>query len=268
MLVVKLGGSLDERDLAGALSDLAGLWSSGQGVILLHGCGAEADELTRRLGEEPRHVTSASGLPSRYTPPRHLEIFLMAAAVVNARLTAALQRRGVRALGLLPSSGRILEARRQETLIVRQPDGRKQVLRDDQTGRVERVEADLLRRLVEAGYLPVLAPLAAGADGSPLNVDGDRASAVVAGALGAETLLLLTDVPGLLARFPDPASLVREASRGEVDRLMAMAQGRMKKKVHSAGLALEAGVGRVILASGRGQRPIARALEGEGTVIR
>lgn len=267
LLVVKLGGSLGDH-LQPAAQDAAGLWREGHRLVLLHGCSVEADALTRRLGLEPLHVTAPSGMPSRYTPPKHLEIFLMAAAAVNVRLVTALQRAGLPAVGLLPHGGRLLRARRQAALIVREADGRKRVLRDDQTGRVEEADAGLLRLLLESGRPPVLAPLAAGEEDQPLNVDGDRAAAVVAVRLGAGRLVLLTEAPGLLERFPDPASLIRTADREELPRLQDVAQGRMKKKVLAARLALEGGVEEVILAGGGRPDAIRRALEGGGTHIR
>jgi [amino group carrier protein]-L-2-aminoadipate 6-kinase len=76
--------------------------------------------------------------------------------------------------------------------------GKTVVLHGDHTGTIERVDAGLLRLLLDAGYLPVVAPLGASFEGVALNVDGDRAAAAIAVALGAEALLLLSNVPGLL----------------------------------------------------------------------
>ena len=115
--------------------------------------------------------------------------------------------------------------------------------------------------------MPVIAPLAASNDGEAINVDGDRAAAAVAAGLGAETLLLLSNVPGLLRAFPDETSLIRQIPRGEIEEYLPVAQGRMKKKVLGAAEALAAGVGRVILGDARVAAPITRALAGEGTVI-
>ncbi|MBI2773813.1 MAG: hypothetical protein HYX56_04895 [Chloroflexi bacterium] len=90
--------------------------------------------------------------------------------------------------------------------------------------------------------MPVVAPLAITADGDALNVDGDRAAARIAVALGARELIVLTNVPGLLRDLGDPRSIVPAASLAEAD---ALAQGRMKKKVLAAREALEAGVSEV-----------------------
>jgi [amino group carrier protein]-L-2-aminoadipate 6-kinase len=98
-------------------------------------------------------------------------------------------------------------------------------------------------------------------------VDGDRAAAMLAAALQAETLLLLTAVPGLLRSFPDESTLIRNLSQQKLEEALTFAEGRMKKKVLGAREALQGGVGRVIIADGRVQSPISEALSGKGTVI-
>ncbi|HEY66237.1 MAG TPA: [LysW]-aminoadipate kinase, partial [Caldilineae bacterium] len=120
---------------------------------------------------------------------------------------------------------------------------------------------------LDNGYLPVLTPPAASYDGEAINVDGDRAAAAVAKALGAEQLIILSNVPGLLRNFPDESSLISRIPRGHVESAMDFAQDRMKKKVLGAAEALDAGVRRVIFADGRVEQPIRRALAGQGTVI-
>jgi acetylglutamate/LysW-gamma-L-alpha-aminoadipate kinase len=132
---------------------------------------------------------------------------------------------------------------------------------------VERVNAPLLHLLLEQGYLPVLSPPALSPDG-PINVDGDRAAALVAATLGAGTLVLLTNVPGLLREVSDPTSLVETVTSETMEEALALAGGRMRVKVLAAREALTAGLERVVIGDGRGERPIARALEGRGTVVR
>jgi len=121
--------------------------------------------------------------------------------------------------------------------------------------------------LLGAGYLPVIAPLAVSYKSEAVNVDGDRAAAAVAAAMCAEVLIILSNVPGLLQRYPDESSLVREVAKERVEQVMALAEGRMKMKVLAATEAAAQGVGRVVFADGRVAQPIQRALRGEGTVI-
>jgi acetylglutamate/LysW-gamma-L-alpha-aminoadipate kinase len=113
----------------------------------------------------------------------------------------------------------------------------------------------------------VVAPVAVSEKGQALNVDADRAAAMVASALKAETLILLTAVPGLMKNFPDESTLIRQLSQSGLAAAGEAARGRMKKKVLGAEEALKGGVCRVVIADGRIQNPISKALAGNGTVI-
>ena len=266
MVVVKVGGGAG-IDYDALCADLADLWQAGTRLVLVHGGSHETNLLAERLGHPPRFVTSPSGFTSRYTDRATLEIFMMAyAGKVNKLIVERLQRRGVNALGLSGLDGRLLEGRRKPTIRIVE-DGRQRVLRDDWTGTVERVNMGLLHTLLEHGYLPVVAPLACSFDGEAVNVDGDRAAAAIAAALGARALLLLSNVPGLLGAFPDEATLIPHIERAAIEDFLPVAQGRMKKKVLGAAEALAGGVGRVVLGDARLDRPVSRALAGQGTVI-
>ena len=98
-------------------------------------------------------------------------------------------------------------------------------------------------------------------------MDGDRAAARTAAALGAETLLLLSNVPGLLRNFPDEGSLIAEVPAAELEAAMEFAQGRMRIKLLGAKEALDGGVSRVVLGDARHGEPIRQALDGVGTVL-
>jgi acetylglutamate/LysW-gamma-L-alpha-aminoadipate kinase len=177
-----------------------------------------------------------------------------------------LQKLGVNAIGLSGVDGRLLEGTRKDAIRIVE-NGRQRILRDDYTGRVEKVNADLLRALLERGYVPVIAPLAISYQGDAVNIDGDRAAAMIAGALGAEQLVILTNVPGLLRNYLDESSLIAHIDKHRVEQSIDFAEGRMKKKVLGATEALALGVRQVIFADGRVEQPIRRALEGKGTVI-
>ncbi len=265
MLVLKLGGAAG-IDSSAVLDDLARLVSHGRHVVLVHGGSDEATRLGEALGCPPRFVTSASGQTSRLTDKRTLDVFLMATALVNRRLVAGLQARGVNAVGLSGLDGALLPAKRKEVLRIVE-NGRVRIVRDDLTGRPTGANAMLLRTLLAGGFVPVIAPVGISARGEPLNIDGDRAAAAVAGALGATTLVLLTAVPGVLREFPDEASLIRHVPVEGLDELAELAGGRMKKKVLGAREALRAGVRRVVIAGTTGETPICDALAGRGTVI-
>lgn len=266
MLIIKVGGGAG-MDYDALCADIAELWRVGRQLVLVHGGSHETNQLAERLGHPPRFVTSPSGYTSRYTDRATLEIFLMAVAgKVNKTLVERLQRLGVNAVGLAGIDGRVLEGQRKAAIRIVE-DGKQKILRDDWTGTIEHVNADLLRLLLGAGYLPVIAPIAVSAQGEAVNVDGDRAAAGLAAGLAAEALLLLSNVPGLLRNFPDEASLIAHIPRSALDQHMPLAEGRMKKKLLGASEALQGGVGRVILGDARVPAPISRALAGTGTVI-
>jgi [amino group carrier protein]-L-2-aminoadipate 6-kinase len=266
IIVVKLGGT-EGVDFSAICQDAAELLKQGHKLVLVHGGSAEANALGEALGTPPKMITSPSGYTSRYTDRKTLEIFLIAVnGKVNSLLTEQLQMLGINAFGLSGLDGRVLQAMRKDA-IQSVENGKRKIIRDDYTGKIETVNSDLLCLLLNAGYIPVIAPVAVSQKGEALNVDADRAAAMVASALKAEILILLTAVPGLMKNFPDESTLIRQLPQSQLAVASGAAQGRMKKKVLGAEEALKGGVSQVIIADGRIQNPISNALAGNGTVI-
>ena len=265
-LVVKIGGT-EGVDFGAVCQDVARVVSEGKKLVLVHGGSAEANQLGEAVGYPSRFLTSPSGFTWRYTDRRTLEIFVMAVnGKVNTRLVEQLQSSGINAFGLSGLDGRLMVAERKAA-VQSIENSKRRVIRDDYTGKIKGVNAEALEILLENGYLPVVAPLALSQAGEALNVDGDRAAAEIARALRAETLIMLTAAPGLMRSFPDESTLVRNLPRQKLEEAMAFAEGRMKKKVLGAQEALEGGVEQVIIADGRVEGPISRALAGNGTLI-
>jgi len=237
-------------------------------VAVVHGGSSETTRVAERLGHPPRFVTSPSGHSSRYTDRETMEIFVMVAAGrINKRLVLQLQRLGVEAVGISGVDGGLLEARRKGTLRIVE-DGKRRLLRGDFSGTIQRVRAGLLDTLLTAGHVPVIAPIAIGDAGEALNVDGDRAAASIAAAVGAHRLVILSNVPGLLRDVSREESLIKTVSQDQMqDVLDRFAFGRMKRKLLGAISALENGVAEVILADGRRNTPLQAALAGHGTRI-
>ena len=266
MIVVKLGGT-EGVDFSAICIDAAELLRQGYKLVFVHGGSAEANALGEAVGSPPKFITSPSGYTSRYTDRKTLEIFLMAVnGKVNTLLVEQLQKLGVNAFGLSGLDGKLMQATRKDS-IQSIENGKRKIIRDDYTGKIETVNSHLLYLLVNNGYLPVIAPVAVSMQGEALNVDADRAAAMVAAALKANTLILLTAVPGLMKNFPDESSLIHQLPQNQLPAALEAAQGRMKKKVLGAEEALKGGVAKVIIADGRIQNPISNALAGNGTVI-
>ncbi len=267
MIIVKAGGGKG-LDMEAVCTDVAELVQQGDQIVLVHGGSHETNVISEKLGHPPRFVTSVSGHSSRYTDRETLEIFAMVAAGrINKLLVERLQQLGVNAVGISGLDGRLLEGKRKSALRIVE-NGKQKILRGEYSGKIERVNVTLLNILLEAGYVPVVAPLAISYESEALNVDGDRAAAAIGSALKAQTVVILTNVPGLLRDFPDESTLIShiplEQAQEHLDRY---AQGRMKRKLLGAIKALNDGVGQVVIADGRVAQPLHRALAGQGTVI-
>jgi acetylglutamate/LysW-gamma-L-alpha-aminoadipate kinase len=261
-LVVKIGGGAG-IPTEPILREIAGDYARGERIVLLHGCSDLTNTLAQQLGHPTRTITSPNGMTSRYTDAETLRIFAMAAGQINSELVAQLQALGVNAFGLSGVDGRLLLARRKTAVRSVTPDGRIQIIRDDYTGHIEAVNADLLTHLLRLGYLPIIAPMALSHDGERLNVDGDRAAAMVSSALDASTLAIMTNVPGLLTDPQDANTVIHNIPSNELEAYMHYAQGRMRKKLLGAQEALRGGVERVYL----GNHSLHAVLAGAGTTI-
>ena len=267
MIVIKAGGGKGVNTES-VCADVAGLVQQGEQVVLVHGGSHETTVIAEKLGHPPRFVTSRSGHSSRYTDRETLEILTMVAAgKINKLLVERLQKLGINAIGLSGVDGRLLEGKRKPALRIVE-NGKDKVLRGEYSGIIEKVNAGLLQTLLAAGYVPVIAPLAISYGGDALNVDGDRVAAAIASALKAETVVILSNVPGLLRDPSDESTLVSQIpvhhSHSYLERY---AQGRMKKKLLGAIEAVNNGVRQVILADGRVSQPVQQALALQGTVI-
>ena len=225
--VVKIGGRAQEDP---ALIDrLVAAWRDAPGALcVVHGGAAEIDRLQRALGATPRFIGGR-----RVTSAEDIDTVRMAlSGAANKRLVAALNAAGVPAVGVSGEDGALLRASRFDDEL-------------GHVGRPESVRPDLLRLLLDAGYLPVVAPLAAPPAGEPgaLNVNGDDAAAAIAFALGATELFFVTDVPGVRR----DGATVAQLDAADAAELLAsgVAEGGMAVKVASALGALAAGTARV-----------------------
>lgn len=266
LMVVKVGGG-EGIDWEAVCDDIAELSQDHQ-VVLIHGGSHQTNELSEALGHSPKFITSPSGYTSRHTDRRTLEIFQMVyCGLINKQVVERLQKRGVNALGLSGIDGGLWRGPRKSA-IKSVENGRKRIVRDSYTGRVEQVNTSLLTNLVNQGYLPVLTPPALSFENEAINVDGDRAAAATAAALGAEQLFILSNVPGVLREWPDESSLMESCRLSEIDEVIEFAaQGRMRIKLLGAKEALQGGVRRVVIGDARLKRPVQFALNGAGTEL-
>lgn len=249
--VVKLGGEVidDAEALDGVATQVALLHSLGVRVVVVHGGSRRANDLTRRLGGEPRLVAGR-----RVTDDAALEVAKMVyAGSMNVEILAALRRHHVQAVGLSGVDADLVTARRRPPVTVTDDDGRSEVVDFGRVGDVEAVDPTVLTTLIGARLLPVVASLAGDAGGEVYNVNADTIAEAIAVALGAHKLIFLTDAPGVLRDPDDPSTLVTFADAGEAAALLAdgTVSGGMRPKVEACLRAVAGGVARTHVVDGR-----------------
>ena len=262
-LVVKYGGNamINPELKAGVIQDMVFLTSVGIRVILVHGGGPEIDALLKALGKESRFV---QGL--RYTDEETMDaVQMVLCGRVNKDITGLVQQAGGRALGLCGVDMGLFTATRLRL------DGEDIGL----VGEIVSVNAEFLETLLDAGIIPVISSVAQGIGedvGRTLNINADTAAAHIAVAVGAETLLLMTDVPGLLRDVADSASRIDRLSLSELAALTqegVISKG-MIPKTECCALAIEGGVEQAHILDGRLPHSLLAALftdQSIGTII-
>jgi acetylglutamate/LysW-gamma-L-alpha-aminoadipate kinase len=265
LLTVKIGGSTLQSGISTELvQDLKERLPS-EKTVLVHGGARTVTDVATRLNKEQRFVVSPRGFRSRYTDKQTAEIYTMVmSGRINKQIVLTLQSQGIPAVGLSGLDGLLIQAERKKRLIAVDETGRKRIVDGGYTGKISKVNGALLALLLDKGYFPVVAPVAVSEEFEPLNVDGDRAAAYVAGSVKADRLVLLTDVDGVTLH----GKVIARMSLSEAkDKLGDIGAG-MITKMYAAMEALEMGVDQVVICSGFGKRPISSALANEcGTVI-
>jgi acetylglutamate/LysW-gamma-L-alpha-aminoadipate kinase len=265
VVVVKVGDKVMGSVFSEAsLNDFADATHQTQ-TILVHGGGNTVTGIAERLGVRQRFITSPDGFRSRYTDAETIQVFTMVmAGKINKEIVRHLQSRRIQAVGLSGLDGALIRAERKKKLVITDERGRKQAIDGGYTGKVTRVDSSLLRILITAGYVPVIAPIALGMDSEALNLDGDRTAAYVAGSLQAELLVLLTDVEGVSI---DGRSIQQLDAKDAKQKLTNLGPG-MITKVYAALEAISMGVNKVMISSGHREKPFTSAIQGQnGTMI-
>ena len=262
--VVKIGGASGNR-LEPLIDEVAERNRAGERWIVVHGASGVMNDLCAERGLEVRMVTSPSGYRSRFVGERERELFREAALSYGARIIEMLAERGVKAVQADPEQAPYAAAKRKDFLR-ESVNGRMRILRGNYSGTVTKVEPSSLLAALDGGLVPVVPPLALDSElGISLNIDGDRLAAQIAGAVRADLLIILSNVPGLMKDIEDPRSLITRGSLAGWDVIEHYAQGNMKRKVVACKEALEPSIPSVYLADGRVENPLANAMEGHST---
>ena len=257
ILVIKYGGNamLSDELKQSTIRDLTLLRLVGVKVVLVHGGGPEISQTLTRMGIESRFV---NGL--RYTDAETAEVVRMVlAGKVNKELVQMIYAQGGKALGLCGIDGGLLLCEKES---------------DDLgfVGKIQRVQSEVIVDALNCGYLPVISTVGYDEKGNIYNVNADTAASAIAGALGAESLILMTDIRGLLRNKEEEESLINKVYVSDIPSLEkeGVISGGMIPKVHCCRDAIRNGVNRVFITDGRVKHSILLELlsdQGYGTMF-
>jgi len=257
VVVIKYGGNAmqTEQLKQQVMEDIALLWLIGVKVVLVHGGGPEISQTMKKMGKEAVFV---DGL--RVTDEETMDIVQMVlAGKVNKTLVNLIQTKGGHAVGVSGVDGGIIEA----------------VTKDERlglVGEITKIRTQPINDLLEKNYIPVISTIASDRQCNTYNINGDTAAAHIAGALGAERMILMTDIAGILRDKDDPSTLIPHVTVEEAKKLYdeGIISGGMIPKVDCCIEALTHGVKNVVIMDGRTPHSILMELltdEGAGTMV-
>ena len=257
IVVVKYGGNamVNEELKQQVMEDIALLWLIGVKVVLVHGGGPEISEVMQKFGKQAVFV---DGL--RVTDKETVDIVQMVlAGKVNKSLVTLLQMKGGHAVGLSGMDGGLIEAKIKDERL-------------GYVGEITKIRTQPITDLLEKNYIPVISTVASDRQGHSYNINGDTAAAYIAGALGAERLIMMTDIAGILRDKDDPTTLIPELTISQAKDLYeeGVISGGMIPKVDCCIEAIHKGVKNVIIMDGRVPHSILMEIltdEGAGTMV-
>ena len=249
IVVVKYGGNamINEELKEKVMQDVALMKYVGIQPVIVHGGGPEITGFLGKVGKETEFI---SGL--RVTDAETVEIAEMVLdGKINSDIVTLLNRRGVSAVGLSGKDANLIRAKKKLATVY---EGEESKMVDiGYVGEVEAIDTRLLRDLIAHDYIPVIAPIGVGADSESYNINADYVAAEIAGALGAEKLLLLTDVEGVYKDYEDKSSFISTLTAAEARRYIedGTLTGGMIPKVEACLRAIEAGAAKTHIIDGR-----------------
>jgi len=242
-IVIKYGGSAmtDTRLKRDFAEDIALISFIGMNPIIVHGGGPQIGELLKKIGKESRFV---KGL--RVTDPETMDVVEMVlVAKVNKDVVSLINSYGGRAVGISGRDGGLIRAKKAKPARLAGKDEDLGLV-----GEVDKINPELIASLEESGFIPVIAPVGAGPDEKPFNINADTAAGALSAALEAEKFILLTDVPGVLDRDNRLISSLSEEKAEELMRT-GVASGGMIPKIKCCLSALRGGVPKAHVIDGR-----------------
>ena len=268
VMVIKIGGHamVNEEILESAVRDIILLYFVGIKPIGVHGGGPEISEKMERLGIKPKFV---DGL--RVTDEETIEVVQMVLdGKINSKIVSLFIKNGGKAVGMSGKYGLLVVAKKKK---VKKKIGDSEVELDlGYVGETEIVNPEILKILIDNGFIPVVSPVAVDLNGNIYNMNADTVAGDIAAALKAKKLIILTDVPGILKDVNDPSSIISKISLRELEEMLRKGElkGGMIPKVEAIIKALKGGVERGHIINGSIEHAILLELftkEGIGTMV-
>jgi len=262
VVVVKYGGNamVDDALKSAFARDIAFLRSAGLKPVVVHGGGPQISTMLARL-----NITSEFRGGLRVTSPEAMDVVRMVlVGQVGRELVGLINASGARGVGLSGEDAGLFRAERRGTVV----DGEEVDL--GLVGDVVHVDPGAVVDLIDAGRIPVVSTVAPDDDGQVLNVNADTAAAALAVALGAMKLVVLTDVEGVYADWPDRSSLLPEIRAADLERMLPTLQSGMVPKMEACLRAVRGGVPQATVIDGRVAHSVLLEVftpEGVGTMV-
>lgn len=269
--VIKLGGELvQQREILDDIAqDVSLLFQIGIKILLVHGGGPQATELSEKLGITPRFFEGR-----RITDEATLEITKMVfAGKINHEILTMLRKYGAKSVGLSGIDGDVVIAKRRAPVeVVNRETGERDNIDYGHVGDITKINAELLNILLENGYIPVISSLADDGEGNILNINADTVAAQVAVSVRADKYVTMTNVGGILRDLADPGSRISAISKGEALKLIedGTIKGGMIPKIKECIRAVDMGVNRVHILNGLNKNSLlieVFTMKGNGTMI-
>lgn len=238
IVVVKYGGNamINEGLKDSVMRDIVLLSLIGVKVVLVHGGGPAITEMLDKIGKKSKFV---DGL--RVTDQETAEIVQMVlAGKINKSLVSLIENKGGRAIGLSGIDGHMIEAKMKDARL-------------GFVGEITKVNVKSILDVIDKGYIPVVSTIGCDRDGNVYNINADTAAAKIAGELGAESLISMTDIAGILRDKDDPSTLISMINAADAPKLISdgTIKGGMIPKVECCINAIRWGVNRVFIIDGR-----------------
>jgi acetylglutamate kinase len=245
--VVKLGGEAmrDAETLETLIEDISLLHLVGIRVVIVHGGGRHVTEMAASLGIESKFVGGR-----RITDDKALDVLKMVlSGKISIEILSLLKKNSVQAMGVSGVAAGVIEARKRPPVKV--SGGGDELVDFGQVGDIQRIDTELLRLLLDQGYVPVLSPLGADVEGNVLNINADTVASHIASEMHAEKLLYMTGTPGVMADINDPTSLISRLTADEARQAIqeGIIKGGMIPKVEESLRSIARGTNQVHILS-------------------